>query len=203
MVVAGADVIALGDDTARWMLTHEVQHVLLHQQDASAVAVQRRLGRQIDPPRPWAFILSAQGSIDEFRCERAVHSVRAGLEPTYDPIDATRLLRQLQAARSASRTDMNQAYEIVVKVIDRLATMAAYVGAAVDAGVEQEWRWADVPELAVLRDCLESAPQIGEHVELEDLWRRALDLSEELDLVLRGHGVEHVFEGDGISLYFR
>lgn len=203
VVVVGADAIGLDGDTARWMLTHEVQHVLLHQQDASAFAVQRRLDKEIESPRPWVFVFTAQSAIDEFRCEKAVHVQRGGREPTYGPADAVRLLRQLQTARSTSRTDLERAYEIVVQVVDRLAIMAAYAGAAVDTGSDDEQRWAEMPEFAALWKHLWLAPQVGAGVEPSEVWALALDMSQALDLVLRGRGVELVFEDDGTSLYFR
>lgn len=203
VVVVGVDAIELGDDMVRWMLVHEAQHVLLHQQEASAYAVQRRLDQQIESPRPWLFVFAAQNSIDEFRCERAVYGHRGGREPTYGPDDAARVIGQLRAARSASRTDLDRAYEIVVQVVDRLAVMAAYTAAAVDAGSDDAGRWAGVPELTTQWEYLRQAPEVGDRVSSLELWASALDLSRSLDLALRGHRIELIFEGDGVAVYFR
>jgi len=85
-IVAAADAADdLDGDALWWMLTHETQHVLMHQAYTAAFAVQRRIDQPIWSPRPWLFVLTAQSAIDEFRAELATHAVLPARELTYGP----------------------------------------------------------------------------------------------------------------------
>jgi hypothetical protein len=205
VVVASAGTRRLGTDVARWMLTHEAQHVRLHERDLTAWAVQRRLGRGIVPVRPWEFVYCAQNALDEYRCERAVHSKLPAIQRTYDPHDFQAVMRKLGDARAAWRLrgDLVKAHQIVTQVIDRLAVIAAYSAAAIDAGHDTAQRWSSASKLGPIWGCLRRAPGVDETASKDVLWGLAVETSGKIDQLLRHDGIELTFtDDDGLALYF-
>lgn len=203
VVVAAAGTLAYGEDLARWMLTHEAQHVRLHQDGSAAWGVHRRSGQEIWSPRPWELVWAAQSAIDEYRCEDAVHAQLSPPRPTCDPADGRLVVKRFGEARAVwdRQGDLTRAYEIVVQAIDRLGVIAAYSAAAVLSGHDSTARWAGLP-MRPIWDCLAHAPRVGEPVSEAELWHRTMTTSKALADVLRRSGIELTFTNDQTSLYF-
>lgn len=204
VVVAAAGTLDLGADVARWMLTHESQHVRMHQADTAAWGVHRRSGQEIVSPRPWAFVWAAQNAIDEYRCEKAVHARLPPRELTYGPDELRVVVQHLREAREIGvvQRDLEQAYQVVTQALDRLAVLAAYSAAAIVTGRDSDRRWASGAELAAVWSRLWRIPDVDGPSSHPQLWRATLDVSESLDSVLRRAGVELTFTDDELALYF-
>lgn len=205
VVIAAVGTLSLGVATARWMLTHEAQHVRLHQSETAAWGVHRRSGQEIVSPRPWVFIWSAQNAIDEYRCEAVTHSQLPERALAYGPDEFRVVLRHLDRARMIGvvEGDLEHAYEVVTQAVDRLAVLAAYSGAAIDGGRDTRQRWGMASAVTPVWSALRRSPSVNEPTRPAALWRETLQVSEALDQVLRRAGVELTFDDDQLALYFR
>lgn len=202
-VVANAALVGFGQDTATRLLLHESKHVRLLQRGDQAYGVHRRVAFTLPADLDYGFIWIAESTVDEYRCERALHEAGMGAPGMgSDPADYSGIIGSFDDVRHGFQRsgDVLAAYQGVTSVLDRLAQYLAYGSAHVAVDPTQKAQWSSIPSMTKLVSIVSELPGANQRVSRERLADRCIEVARMLRGTLRDNGFDSYVEPNG-SLY--
>lgn len=170
-VVAGAGLARVHKSLALAAMVHEAQHVRLHQHGDEALGVHRLVAFDLPDSLQFEFVWLAEGLIDEFRCERAMHEKGMGSADISWVRDYPGIVALFDVCRhDYERTgDLMAAYLAVFAALERLSNFVAYGAASIVPSSELPTEWTPISVMpAVLKAVhpIQAPPEIVTHGEL-------------------------------------
>lgn len=199
-VVAAAGLARVPQDLALKGVVHEAQHVRLCQNGDGAWGVHRQVAFDLPDSLQFEFVWFAEGLIDEFRCERAMHEKGIGsadgssVSDDYPGIVALFDACRRDYERSG---DLMAAYLAAFAALDRLSTFLAYGAASIVPSSELSAEWIPVSVMPAVVNALRpiaAPPNVVAHGKLATT---AMELAHTLRAALREMGFDLYLTADG------
>jgi hypothetical protein len=170
-VVASAGLARAHKGLALTALIHEAQHVRLHQHGDAALGVHRQVAFDLPTSLQFEFVWLAEGLVDEFRCERAMHEKGMGSADNSWVRDYPGIVALFDVCRrDFERTgDLMAAYRAAFAALERLSTFLAYSAASIVPSSELPSEWIPINVMPAVLNAVQpipAPPVVVTHVEL-------------------------------------
>ena len=199
-VVAAAGLARVPKGLALKGVVHEAQHVRLCQNGDGAWGVHRQVAFDLPNSLQFEFIWLAEGLIDEFRCERAMHEKGMGSADGSSVSDDYPGIVALfdVCRRDYERTgELMAAYLAAFAALDRLSTFLAYGAASIVPSSKLSAEWIPISVMPAVVNALRPIPAPPNVVAHGKLATTAMELAHTLRAALREMGFDLYLTADG------